>query len=92
MTYQEAVKNLAKAKFTSMELRVLLYFQGIMDYDNIAQISQAFLAKELDTTESTISLSIKHLVEKGAVAVEYVNGRKAFKVSPEISERGKTKC
>jgi hypothetical protein len=91
MTYQEAAKELAKSKFTGMELRVLLYLQSIADYDNVAQITQAFLAKELDTTEATISISIKHLVEKDAITTPVINGRKAFKISSHISTRGKAK-
>jgi len=91
MTYQAAAKELAKAQFTGMELRVLLYLQSIADYDNVAQVSQKFLSDELDTTEATISLSVKHLVEKGAITTPQVNGRKAFIIGEHISTRGKAK-
>lgn len=91
MTTQQDSIDLAKRKLTAMELRVLLYLQGVADYDNIASVSQAFLAKELETTASTISLSLKSLVEAGLLIKEEFHGRPAFRISTNVSTRGKLK-
>ena len=81
MTYQKSAIDVAKKKFSGAELSVLLFLQGKADYDNIAQVSQAFIAKEIGNTEATVSLAIKHLVNEGVISVAQVNGRKAFVIS-----------
>ena len=91
MVEQKSAIELAKESFTGMDLRILLYLQGLADYDNICQPSQKFLAFELSTTEATVSISIKHLVEKGAITIENIAGRKAFKINSNVSTRGKMK-
>jgi Mn-dependent DtxR family transcriptional regulator len=74
-----------------MEYRILHYLQGIADYDNIAQTSQVFLAQQLETTEATISVSLKRLDELGVVKKIPYHGRTAFEISQKISTRGKVK-
>lgn len=91
MTTQQASIELAKLKLTAMEYRILHYLQGIADYDNVAQTSQVFLAKELQTTEATISVSLKRLDELGVVHKVDLHGRAAFQISQKISTRGKVK-
>jgi hypothetical protein len=91
MTTQQASIELAKLKLTAMEYRILHYLQGIADYDNIAQTSQVFLAQQLETTEATISVSLKRLDELGVVKKIPYHGRTAFEISQKISTRGKVK-
>lgn len=89
MTTQKASIELAKLKLTAMEYRIVHYLQGIADYDNVANISQKFLADELETTEATISISLKKLDEMGIVHKDEMNGRKVFIISSKVSTRGK---
>jgi len=91
MTYQKTAIDVAKKKFSGAELSVLLFLQGKADYDNIAQVSQAFIAKEIGNTEATVSLAIKHLIEEGVITSSQINGRKAFIISYDVSTRGKAK-
>lgn len=90
VTQKEAIE-LAKKGLTGKEHDVLLYLQGIVDYDNIAQVSQAHLAKQLNTTEVTISNAIKRLCELHIIQRVEIQGRKAFKISSTVSTRGKVK-
>jgi predicted transcriptional regulator len=91
MTTQQASIELAKLKLTAMEYRILHYLQGIADYDNMAQTSQVFLAKELNTTEATISVSLKRLHELGVVHKVEHCGRWVFVIDQRVSTRGKVK-
>lgn len=91
MTNQADAIELAKLKLTSMDHRILLYLQGIADYDNTAQASQIFLAKELEATEATISVCLKRLAEFGLIRKTEQHGRSAFVISDKVSTRGKAK-
>lgn len=91
MTNQADAIELAKLKLTAMEYRVLLYLQGIADYDNTAQAAQVFLAKELEATEATISVCLKRLVELGLIRRTDQHGRAAFIINKKVSTRGKAK-
>lgn len=91
MTTQQASIELSKLKLTAMEYRIVHYLQGIADYDNVAHVSQAFLAKELETTEATISISLKRLSELNVVKRDEVCGRKVFIISSNVSTRGRVK-
>ena len=91
MTTQSASIELAKLKLTAMEYRIFHYLQGIADYDNMAQTSQKFLAEQLDTTEATISICLKHLDELGVIHKREHCGRWAFYIDQKISTRGKVK-
>jgi predicted transcriptional regulator len=57
----------------------------------LAQTSQVFLAKELSTTEATISVSIKRLHELGVVHKIEHCGRWVFVIDQKVSTRGKVK-
>lgn len=91
MTRQEDAIRLAKMKLTGMEHNVLLYLEGVMDYDNIARTTQKNIADELASTEATISTTINSLVEKNLLAKTEILGVKAFVVSKTVSERGRKK-
>jgi Mn-dependent DtxR family transcriptional regulator len=70
----------------------LIYLQGNADYDNrISGVSQVFIAKELATTEATITACFKHLEEKGLVHKAKEKGVNAFILSEKVSTRGKVK-
>lgn len=90
MMTQDAAINLAKMKLTGMEHNVLLYLQGVADYKNVVpKITQAFLAKELNTTEATISVSIKGLIDNGIIRKQSILGTDHFIINPDISARGR---
>ena len=90
VTQKEAI-DLAKQGLSAKEHDILLYLQGIADYQNVAQVAQSFLAKEISTTEVTVSNAIKHLCELGIIRRVTVNGRKGFKIASSISTRGRAK-
>jgi len=92
MTTLAAAIELAKLDLTRMDLKLLIYLQGNADYDNrIAGVSQVFIAKELTTTEATVSVCLKHLEEKGLIRKEKEKGVVAFFLSDKVSTRGKVK-
>jgi hypothetical protein len=90
VTQKEAI-DLAKQGLTAKEHDVLLYLQGIADYENVAQVAQSFLAKEINTTEVTVSNAIKHLCDLDILRRVTVNGRKGFEISTKVCTRGKIK-
>lgn len=92
MTTQESSIELAKMKLTGMEYSILLYLQGLEDYENtVYGLSQVKLAADLQTTEATISLALKHLEELSLIRKDKNRGHVAFIVSPKVSTRGKVK-
>ena len=91
MTKQRDAIALAKMNLTRMEHNVLLFLEGKMDYDSCARVSQAYIAEELGTTETTVSLSVKGLLEKGIITRPLVNGMKVYRVAEHIAARGKEK-
>lgn len=92
MVDQSAAIELAKLKLTGMEHNVLLYLQGLSDYDNVvSQVSQVFLAEELTTTEATVSVCLKRLAELGLVQKQRLRGCTVFTINPKISARGRLK-
>jgi DNA-binding MarR family transcriptional regulator len=91
MTNQKDAIELAKAGLSATEHNILRYLEGIMDYDNVASVAQSYLAEQLGTTEATVSISLKHLAEKGIVRKDRINGRWVFIVSSKASTRGKLK-
>lgn len=92
MTTMSASIDLAKMKLSGMEHSILLYLQGLSDYDNfVPRITQAFLAKELDVTEATISNGLKHLTDLGLLHKVPMHGTWQFRIDPRVSTRGKVK-
>lgn len=92
MTYQKDAIQLAKMNLTGTEHNIIRYLEGIADFDNVASVSQTFLAQEIGATEATISVSIKHLVELGIIRKEKICGRQVFIISQNVSTRGKIKA
>jgi DNA-binding MarR family transcriptional regulator len=91
MTKQKDSIALAKMKLTGMEHNVLLFLTGAMGYDSSVQITQKFLARELGTTEATVSTSISSLIDRGLIQRVFINGQQGFTVSGHVAERGKKK-
>lgn len=82
---------LAKMKLSGAEFSILHYLSGKMGYDSSVQITQKFLAAELNATEATISTSIASLVERGLIKRVTINGQQGFSISEHVAERGKKK-
>jgi len=92
MTTKSASIELAKMKLSGMEHNILLYMQGLCDYDNfVPKITQAFLAAELDATEATISNGLKRLSDLGLIHKIPMHGTWQFQIDPRVSTRGKAK-
>ena len=57
------------------DIRVLLYYLGCTDFENIINVSQADIAKSLDMKSSAISRACKKLVAKGILLETGKRGR-----------------
>ena len=93
MNSQEALKLIAKDKdLQGRTLRVFLYLCGILDFENLIQIPQIEICKELDLKRSNVSLAIKILVDKGILIQGPKIGRSfAYRLNPDYGWKGKVK-
>ena len=93
MNSQEALKLIAKDKdLQGRTLRVFLYLCGILDFENLIQIPQVEICKELDLKRSNVSLAIKILVDKDILIQGPKVGRSfAYRLNPDYGWKGKVK-
>ena len=93
MNSQEALKLIAKDKdLQGRTLRVFLYLCGILDFENLIQIPQIEICKELDLKRSNVSLAVKTLVDKGILIQGPKVGRSfAYRLNPDYGWKGKVK-
>ena len=93
MNSQEALKLIAKDKdLQGRTLRIFLYLCGILDFENLIQIPQVEICRELDLKRSNVSLAIKILVDKGILIQGPKVGRSfAYRLNPDYGWKGKVK-
>ena len=77
---------------SSTDLRVLMSIIGHLGYDNIVNISQKDLGKELNIKQPNIAKSIKKLIDEGYLQVVDTIGRQnIYMLNPNIAFRARAK-
>lgn len=89
---QNALKAIREAGLTGRDYDVLFALLGVLDYENLIQVSQVDLAKELEMQKTHLSRSIKRLLEVGVLLEGPKIGRsKTFRLNPSFGWKGSAK-
>ena len=93
MNSQEALIIISQDKeMTRDALRVFINICGKLDFQNLIQISQGEIAKEIDIDKYRVSKAIKLLISKGIILQGPKVGRSfAYKLNPDYGWKGKVK-
>lgn len=91
MTNQEALTAIASDPELSGEaLRVFLYLNGRLDFENLFQVPQTEIAEALGIKRPNVSRSMKMLLEKGIILRGPKIGHSAtFRLNPNFGWKGK---
>ena len=64
---QNGAEILAQSNLSGNDFKVLMKLLSVLDYENLIQVSQADIARELDMHRQHVQRSIKRLLELGIV-------------------------
>ena len=87
---QEATKLLAKQKDLGLDgFRVLMLLISMLDFENLIQISQAEVAKELEMQRSNVARAIKRLISTGALLEgPRIGVHRSYRLNPRFGWKG----
>ena len=91
MMFQDALVELSKDRdLTGEHWRVLSYLFAKLDFENLIQVTQSEIAKELNIQTSHVSRSIKVLTDKKIIIRGPNIGRSSsFRLNPYFGWKGK---
>ena len=88
----EALSLATDRQFSGTDFRVLLAIIGNLGYENILNVSQQELEKQLNISQADISKSIKKLVSKGYLQViDKIGRRNIYMLNPNVAFRSRAK-
>ena len=88
----EALGLAVDKDLSGTDFRVLLAIIGNLGYDNLLNISQQELEKQLSVSQANISKSIKKLISKGYLqVVDKIGRRNIYMINPNIVFRSRAK-
>lgn len=88
----EALGLAIDKQLSGTDFRVLLAIIGNLGYENIVNISQQELEKQLNITQANISKSIKKLISKGYLQViDTIGRRNIYMLNPNVAFRSRAK-
>ena len=64
---QNGAEILSQSNLSGNDFKVLMKLLSVLDYENLIQVSQADIARELDMHRQHVQRSIKRLLELGIV-------------------------
>ena len=89
---QEAISNLRKHGLTGRDYEVLMTLLSQLDYENLIQINQTALAKELGMRQPHVARTIKKLVVIGALHEgPKIGVSKTYRLDPNLGWKGTAK-
>lgn len=88
----EALGLAMDKQLSGTDFRVLLAIIGNLGYENIVNISQQELQKQLSITQANISKSIKKLISKGYLQiVDTIGRRNIYMLNPSVAFKSRAK-
>ena len=88
----EALGLAVDRELSGTDFRVLLAIIGNLGYENILNISQQELEKQLSISQADISKSIKKLISKGYLqVVDKIGRRNIYMINPNVVFRSRAK-
>ena len=64
---QNGAEILAQSDLGANDFKVLMKLLSVLDYENLIQVSQADIARELDMHRQHVQRSIKRLIQLGII-------------------------
>ena len=89
---QNGAEILSKSNLSGNDFKVLMKLLSVLDYENLIQVSQADIARELDMHRQHVQRSIKRLLELGIVLEGVRIGiSRSYRLNPNFGWKGSAK-
>lgn len=89
---QNGAEILAQSNLSGNDFKVLMKLLSVLDYENLIQVSQADIARELDMHRQHVQRSIKRLLELGIVLEGVRIGiSRSYRLNPNFGWKGSAK-
>ena len=90
---QNGAEILAQSNLSGNDFKVLMKLLSVLDYENLIQVSQADIARELDMHRQHVQRSIKRLLELGIVLEGVRIGiSRSYRLNPNFGWKGSAKA
>ena len=85
-------KILAQSDLGANDFKVLMKLLSVLDYENLIQVSQADIARELDMHRQHVQRSIKRLIQLGIILEGVKIGiSRSYRLNPSFGWKGSAK-
>ena len=85
---QNGAEILAQSDLGANDFKVLMKLLSVLDYENLIQVSQADIARELDMHRQHVQRSIKRLIQLGIILEGVKIGiSRSYRLNPSLVER-----
>ena len=89
---QNGAEILAQSNLSGNDFKVLMKLLSVLDYENLIQVSQADIARELDMHRQHVQRSIKRLLDLGIVLEGVKIGiSRSYRLNPNFGWKGSAK-
>ena len=85
-------RNIAQSDLGANDFKVLMKLLSVLDYENLIQVSQADIARELDMHRQHVQRSIKRLIQLGIILEGVKIGiSRSYRLNPSFGWKGSAK-
>ena len=89
---QNGAEILAQSDLGANDFKVLMKLLSVLDYENLIQVSQADIARELDMHRQHVQRSIKQLIQLGIILEGVKIGiSRSYRLNPSFGWKGSAK-
>ena len=89
---QNGAEILAQSNLSGNDFKVLMKLLSVLDYENLIQVSQANVARELNMHRQHVQRSIKRLIDLGIVLEGVRIGiSRSYRLNPNFGWKGSAK-
>ena len=89
---QNGAEILAQSNLSGNDFKVLMKLLSVLDYENLIQVSQADVARELNMHRQHVQRSIKRLIDLGIVLEGVRIGiNRSYRLNPNFGWKGSAK-
>ena len=89
---QNGAEILAQSNLSGNDFKVLMKLLSVLDYENLIQVGQADIARELDMHRQHVQRSIKRLLDLGIVLEGVKIGiSRSYRLNPNFGWKGSAK-
>jgi biotin operon repressor len=89
---QNGAEILAQSNLSGNDFKVLMKLLSVLDYENLIQVSQAEIARELNMHRQHVQRSIKRLLDLGIVLEGVKIGiSRSYRLNPNFGWKGSAK-